>query len=173
MSLRSTQNRASCAQIKTSPFPSGGRNPVAEAVSPDDTNLYVVNRGRQHHRPVHYWKRRQALSAKHGEHAGNLPSRCRCRRSASFCHRHLPAAADLLPAAPCSGSIAVFPILTADQADALTPSQPANTLGTAGNQYKHQRKLLAADSAWQPDPCAHAHCGQFSSIGWLCVRSGL
>ena len=25
--------------IKTSPFPSGGRNPVAEAVSPDDTNL--------------------------------------------------------------------------------------------------------------------------------------
>ena len=29
--------------IQTSPFPSGGRNPVAEAVSPDDTNLYVVN----------------------------------------------------------------------------------------------------------------------------------
>ncbi|HEX8812387.1 MAG TPA: beta-propeller fold lactonase family protein, partial [Terracidiphilus sp.] len=31
-------------QIPTSPFPSGGRNPVAEAVSTDDTNLYVVNR---------------------------------------------------------------------------------------------------------------------------------
>src|ERR1039457_914457 len=31
-------------QIKTSPFPSGGRNPVAEAVSADDTNLYVVNK---------------------------------------------------------------------------------------------------------------------------------
>lgn len=30
-------------QIPTSPFPSGGRNPVAEAVSPDQTNLYVVN----------------------------------------------------------------------------------------------------------------------------------
>jgi 6-phosphogluconolactonase (cycloisomerase 2 family) len=29
--------------IPTSPFPSGGRNPVAEAVSSDQTNLYVVN----------------------------------------------------------------------------------------------------------------------------------
>jgi len=29
--------------IPTSPFPSGGRNPVAEAVSPDAKNLYVVN----------------------------------------------------------------------------------------------------------------------------------
>src|SRR3954452_11648734 len=31
-------------QIPTSPFPSGGRNPVADAVSPDNANLYVVNR---------------------------------------------------------------------------------------------------------------------------------
>lgn len=30
-------------QIPTSPFPSGGRDPVAEAVSSDNTNLYVVN----------------------------------------------------------------------------------------------------------------------------------
>ena len=30
-------------QIPTSPFPSGGRKPVAEAVSTDQTNLYVVN----------------------------------------------------------------------------------------------------------------------------------
>ncbi len=29
--------------IPTSPFPSGGRNPVAEVVSPDFKNLYVVN----------------------------------------------------------------------------------------------------------------------------------
>jgi 6-phosphogluconolactonase (cycloisomerase 2 family) len=31
-------------QIPTSPFPSDGRNPVAEAVAPDNQNLYVVNR---------------------------------------------------------------------------------------------------------------------------------
>jgi len=30
-------------QIPTSPFPSGGRNPVADAVSTDNQNLYVVN----------------------------------------------------------------------------------------------------------------------------------
>jgi len=29
--------------IPTSPFPSGGRNPIAEAVSPDFKNLYVIN----------------------------------------------------------------------------------------------------------------------------------
>src|SRR6202046_702672 len=29
--------------IPTSPFPSGGRNPIAEAVSPDSNNLYVAN----------------------------------------------------------------------------------------------------------------------------------
>ena len=33
----------SMRQIPTSPFPSGGRNPVAEAVSADYLNLYVVN----------------------------------------------------------------------------------------------------------------------------------
>src|SRR6201987_4508574 len=31
-------------QIPTSPFPSGGRNPVAEVTSPDNADLYVVNR---------------------------------------------------------------------------------------------------------------------------------
>src|ERR1035438_1790304 len=31
-------------QIPTSPFPSGGRNPVAEAVTTDNTNLFVVNK---------------------------------------------------------------------------------------------------------------------------------
>jgi 6-phosphogluconolactonase (cycloisomerase 2 family) len=38
-------NRVSGAmrQIPSSPFPSGGRDPVAEAVSSDDSNLYVVN----------------------------------------------------------------------------------------------------------------------------------
>ena len=34
------------------------------------------------------------------------------------------------PASPCSGSVAVFPILTGSQAGALKPAQPANTLGT-------------------------------------------
>ena len=37
------QESGSMRQIPTSPFPSGGRDPVAEAVSSDQTNLYVVN----------------------------------------------------------------------------------------------------------------------------------
>src|ERR1700677_85151 len=37
------QQSGAMRQIPTSPFPSGGRDPVAEAVSTDQTNLYVVN----------------------------------------------------------------------------------------------------------------------------------
>jgi len=37
------QESGSMRQIPTSPFPSGGRNPVAEAVSADQFNLYVAN----------------------------------------------------------------------------------------------------------------------------------
>ena len=49
-------------QIPSSPFPSGGRNPVAEAVSTDNNNSVCGQSGRQHHRPVRHRQRRQALS---------------------------------------------------------------------------------------------------------------
>src|ERR1700721_3330223 len=44
--------------IPTSPFPSGGRNPVAEAVSSDNTNLYVVNQDKNTH--FHFYTRTPA-----------------------------------------------------------------------------------------------------------------
>jgi 6-phosphogluconolactonase len=42
-STRSTPRLDRLRTIPTSPFPSGGRNPLAEGVSPDYKNLYVVN----------------------------------------------------------------------------------------------------------------------------------
>ena len=49
-------------QIPTSPFPSGGRNPVAEAVSADNQNLFVVNQDDNTIVQFVDRQRRQALS---------------------------------------------------------------------------------------------------------------
>ena len=43
-SLQSRQWIGALTQLAQSPYPSGGRNPVAEVVSPNHENLYVVNR---------------------------------------------------------------------------------------------------------------------------------
>jgi 6-phosphogluconolactonase (cycloisomerase 2 family) len=40
---RVDQESGALTQIQDSPYPSGGRNPVAEVVSPNGANLYVVN----------------------------------------------------------------------------------------------------------------------------------
>ena len=117
-------------QITTSPFPSGGRNPVAEAVSPDEADLYVVNRRRQLHRPVRHRQRRQALSAEHREYTRHLSRGCRVAGNYLYVVDTYQPLPTCTPASPCSGSVAVFPILNATQAAALSPSQPANTLGT-------------------------------------------
>ncbi len=47
-------------------------------------------------------------------------------------------------AAPCSGSIAVFPILTASQAAALTPPATGEHPRGSRSEHEHQRQLLAA-----------------------------
>ena len=117
-------------QIITSPFPSGGRNPVAEAVSPDQADLYVVNRddntivqfiigsdGKLYPQntvntpgifPI-------AVAVSGNFLSSSIPiSRCRPA------HRHRLAPVPLR----------CFPILTAAQAGALKPAQPADTLGT-------------------------------------------
>ena len=63
------------------------------------------------------------------------------------------------PASPCSGSVAVFPILTAEQAGALKPAQPANTLGIGCRKSGNQRELLAAV------PYRRGRCRRFCSDG--------
>ena len=83
-------------QIPTSPFPSGGRNPVAEAVSADYPNLYVVNQDDNTIVQFLIGNDGKLYPQNTDEHAGNLPSgRCR-QRIESVCAGHLPAAAHLL-----------------------------------------------------------------------------
>ncbi len=116
-------------QIPTSPFPSGGRNPVAEATSIDNTNLYVVNQddnnivqfiigsdGKLYPQntvntpgvfPL-------ATSVAKSNLAVTLPTGAAATASSSLyvadTYQPLPTCS---PASPCSGSVAVFPVLPA------------------------------------------------------------
>ncbi len=117
-------------QITTSPFPSGGRNPVAEAVSPDEADLYVVNR--DDNTIVQFIIGSDGKL--YGQNTVNTPGIFPLGVTVSGKYLYVVNTFQPLPtcnpASPCSGSVAVFPILTAAEAGALKPSQPANTLGS-------------------------------------------
>jgi DNA-binding beta-propeller fold protein YncE len=111
-------------QIPTSPFPSGGRNPVAEAVSSDRTNLYVVN---QDDNTIV-----QFIIGNDGklypQNTVNTPGIYPLAVTVSGTNLYVADTYQPLPscstAAPCSGSIAVFPIT------ANTTTPPSDTLGS-------------------------------------------
>lgn len=117
-------------QIVTSPFPSGGRNPVAEATSPDQADLYVANEDDN--------SIVQFVIGSDGklypQNTVNTPGIFPLAVAVSPNYLYVVDTYEPLPtcnpASPCPGSVAVFPILNATQAAALTPSQPADTLGT-------------------------------------------
>jgi 6-phosphogluconolactonase len=117
-------------QIPTSPFPSGGRNPVAEAVSPDNSDLYVINEDDNTIVQFIIGNDGKLYPQNTVNTPGVFP--IAVATAASFLYvvdtyQPLPICST---ASPCSGSIAVFPILTAAQAKTLSPTQPADTLGT-------------------------------------------
>ena len=100
-------------QIPTSPFPSGGRNPVAEAVSTDYSNLYVVNH--DDNTIV------QFLIGPDGklypESTVNTPGIYPFAAAVNGKNLFVLDTYELLPicsnAEPCSGSVGVFPIQSA------------------------------------------------------------
>jgi 6-phosphogluconolactonase len=110
-------------QIPTSPFPSGGRNPVAEAVSSDNTNLYVVN---QDDNTIV-----QFIIGNDGklypQNTVNTPGIYPLAVTVSGKNLYVVDTYQPLPscstAAPCSGSVAVYPIT------ASSTSPPSDTLG--------------------------------------------
>ena len=117
-------------QIPTSPFPSGGRYPVSEAVSPDEADLYVVNKDDNSIVQFIIGNDGKLYPINTVNTPGVFPVATAVGGSFLFVtdtYQPLPTCST---AAPCSGSIAVFPILDATQAKALTPAQPPNTLGS-------------------------------------------
>ncbi|MGA8731099.1 MAG: beta-propeller fold lactonase family protein [Terracidiphilus sp.] len=117
-------------QIKTSPFPSGGRNPVAEGVSADSTTLYVINQ--DDNTIVQFAIGNDGKL--YPQNTLNTPGVFPLAVAVTANYLYVADTYQPLPtcstAAPCSGSVAVYPILSAAQAKALAPPQPADTLGS-------------------------------------------
>ncbi|WP_197413903.1 lactonase family protein [Terracidiphilus gabretensis] len=119
-------------QIPTSPFPSGGRNPVAETVSSDETNLYVVNR--DDNTIV------QFIIGNDGkvypQNTVNTPGIFPIATAVSGTNLFVVDTYQPLPtcstASPCTGSIAMYPIqVTKNTTAGSTSSTPVN--GTLGS----------------------------------------
>lgn len=96
--------------IPTSPFPSGGRNPVAEVTSPDNTNLYVVNRDDNTIVQFIIGTDGKLYPQNTTNTPGIFPLAVATAGKflvVADTYQPLPVCS---PAAPCSGSVAVFPI---------------------------------------------------------------
>jgi 6-phosphogluconolactonase len=96
--------------IPTSPFPSGGRDPVAEAVSPNYLNLYVVNE--DDNTVVQF-----AIGSDgkiYPQNTVNTPGIFPLAVAVSGSHMYVADTYQPLPtcspAEPCSGSVAAFPL---------------------------------------------------------------
>jgi 6-phosphogluconolactonase (cycloisomerase 2 family) len=111
-------------QIPTSPFPSGGRKPVAEAVSADQSDLYVVNE--DDNTIVQFVIGNDGKV--YPQNTVNTPGIFPMAVAVSGTNLYVVDTYQPLPicstAAPCSGSIAAFPITVG------TGSNPSDTLGT-------------------------------------------
>ena len=98
-------------QIPTSPFPSGGRNPVAEAVSTDYQNLFVVNQDDNTIVQFAIGTDGKLYPNNTVNTPGIFPLAIAASKANVFVvdtYQPLPLCS---PADPCSGSIAVFPLV--------------------------------------------------------------
>jgi 6-phosphogluconolactonase len=113
-------------EIPTSPFPSGGRNPVAEAVTPDNTNLFVVNEDDNTIVQFIIGNDGKVYPQNTTNTPGIFPMAVAVSGTNLYVvdtYQPLPTCS---PADPCPGSIGVFPILTA-----TTGNPPSEYLGTS------------------------------------------
>lgn len=97
-------------QIPTSPFPSGGRNPVAEAVSPDYENLYVVNQDDNTIVQFMIGADGKLYAQNTVNTPGIYPLAVAVNGSNLFVVDTYQPLTTCSNAEPCSGSVAVFPI---------------------------------------------------------------
>jgi 6-phosphogluconolactonase (cycloisomerase 2 family) len=99
-------------QIPTSPFPSGGRNPVAQAVSADNQNLFVANQDDNTIVQFAIGSDGKLYPFNTVNTPGIYPLAIAANKSSVFIvdtYQPLPTCST---ADPCSGSIAVYPLTT-------------------------------------------------------------
>ena len=111
--------------IPTSPFPSGGRDPVAEAVGTNFDNLYVVNQDDNDVVQFAIGSDGKLYPQNTVNTPGVFPVGVAVSQSLMFVadtYQPLPSCS---PAEPCSGSVAVFP-LSSSGAPGAAVANPAN-----------------------------------------------
>ncbi|MGB6193440.1 MAG: beta-propeller fold lactonase family protein [Terracidiphilus sp.] len=141
--------------IPASPFPSGGRNPVAEVPSPDNTNLYIVNRDDNTIVQFVIGTDGKLYPQATVNTPGIFPISVSVAGKflvVADTYQPLPVCS---PAAPCSGSVAVFPI---GAGNALgTPA----TNSSASAQYWPIALASAPSHVIMPTAVASAASGAF------------
>lgn len=114
-------------QIPSSPFPSGGRNPVAEVVSPGSSSLYVVNKDDNSIVQFTIGNDGKLYPNSTVNTPGIFP--LAVARSSSFLfvadlYQPLPTCSS---ASPCTGSVGVFPINADDTLNTAVSNVSGNT----------------------------------------------
>jgi len=112
-------------QIPTSPFPSGGRNPVAEAVASDNQSLYVVNQDDNTIVQFKIGSDGKLYPQNTVNTPGIYPLAVAVNGSNLYVVDTYQPLTTCSTAAPCSGSVGVFPI------EAASSSNVDGALGTA------------------------------------------
>ena len=122
-------------QIPASPVPSGGRYPIAEAVSSDYKDLFVVNRDDNTIVQFVIGSDGKLYPNYTVNTPGVFPLAIAANASNLFVvdtYQPLPTCST---AAPCSGSISVFPLTAATGTAPITIGTPAINAGTSSNYW--------------------------------------
>jgi 6-phosphogluconolactonase (cycloisomerase 2 family) len=114
-------------QIPASPFPSGGRNPVAEAVSSDYANLYVVNQDDNTIVQFMIGPDGKLYPQNTVNTPGIYPLAVTVNGTNLFVVDTYQPLSACSNADPCSGSVGVFPLLPATTGANPTPSGAPGT----------------------------------------------
>jgi 6-phosphogluconolactonase (cycloisomerase 2 family) len=122
-------------QIPNSPFPSQGRNPVAEAVSADYSSLFVVNR--DDNTVVQFVIGSDGKLYPHDtiNTPGVFPMAIAVNASEMFVLDAFQPLPSCNSAAPCAGSIAAFPLTAATKSAGVTIGKPVINPATDANYW--------------------------------------
>ena len=116
-------------QIPASPFPSGGRNPVAEVTSPDESSLFVVNEDDNNVTQFVIGIDGKLYPYNTVNTPGVFPMAIAMNKNFAYVldlYQPLPICLSPAPSAPppCSGSLGVFPIIPAAKNTAISMGAP-------------------------------------------------
>ena len=131
-------------QIPSSPFPSGGRNPVAEAVSADNGSLFVANEDDQNIVQFSIGSDGKLYPNYTVNTPGIFPLALAANQSNLFVVTLFQPLPLCSTAQPCSGSISTFPLTTGTSANPVTMGPPATN---PGNNKQYWPLTLSGENA--------------------------